>query len=72
MDIEGLFRNTKQRAKKKVLKINLSPEKKHEILNINIKTVSEQKEICRRRKVFFGVLDMPEALRFSKTSLSFV
>lgn len=38
----------------RVLKSNLRPEIRHEILNLEIKTVSELREICRRREAFLA------------------
>ncbi|KAH8241737.1 hypothetical protein KR032_007397, partial [Drosophila birchii] len=38
----------------RVLRNNLRPEIRHEILNIDIQTVSELREICRRREAFLS------------------
>ncbi|KAH8375090.1 hypothetical protein KR093_007069, partial [Drosophila rubida] len=38
----------------RVLKINLRPEIRHELLNVDVKTVSELREICRRRENFLN------------------
>ncbi|KAH8292928.1 hypothetical protein KR044_009166, partial [Drosophila immigrans] len=36
----------------RIIKNNLRPEIRHEILNVEIRTVSELREICRRRETF--------------------
>jgi len=41
----------------RVLKNNLRPEIRHELLNIEIRSVSELREIFRRRKDFWPILN---------------
>jgi len=50
----------------RVLKNNLRPEIRHELLNVDISTVSELRETCRRREAFLD--DVKRAHGYSKSS----